>query len=140
MAAEGGRAARGDGTHDAAFVTAEMTDMGLPERFAVAAEDIRHLQCRSHDARSAGRHDLQAEPIEWARRLANGLGGDPGVARRARQAGMAEQDLNDAHVLSRRCVAKLCRSVCTVTSLLRPAAVHAERQAACSTFETRGCS
>lgn len=88
MAAEGGRAARRDGAHDAALVTAEMTDMGMPERFAVAAEDIRHLQCCSHDARSAGRHDLQAEPIEWARRLADSLGGDPGVARRTRQASM----------------------------------------------------
>ena len=30
---------------------------------------------------------------------------------------------------SSRCVAKLCRSVCTVTRLARPAAAQAERQA-----------
>ena len=35
--------------------------------------------------------------------------------------------------LSSRWVAKLCRSVCTVTRLPRPDAAHAERQAACST-------
>ena len=75
-----------------------MTGMRLSERFAMAAEDIRHLQSRSHGTRSAGRHNLQAEPIEWARRVADRFGGDPGVARRARDAGMAEQDLDDAYV------------------------------------------
>src|SRR5690242_9256817 len=35
--------------------------------------------------------------------------------------------------LSSRWVAKLCRSVCTVTRLPRPDAAHADRQAACST-------
>jgi hypothetical protein len=29
----------------------------------VAAEDIRHLQSRSHGARSAGRHDLQTKLV-----------------------------------------------------------------------------
>ena len=72
--------------------------MGLPKRFAVAAEDIRHLQNRSHSVRSAGRHDLQTEPIKRTWRVADGLGGDLIVARRAGQAGMAEQHLDDAHI------------------------------------------
>lgn len=41
---------------------------------------------------------------------------------------------------SRRWVANVCRSVCTVTDLLKPAAVQAERQAACSTLGTSGRS
>jgi len=41
---------------------------------------------------------------------------------------------------SSRCVANLCRSVCTVTDLLKPAAAQAERQAACSTLGTSGRS
>ena len=34
---------------------------------------------------------------------------------------------------SRRCVAKLWRSVCSVTRLVRPAAFTADRHAACNT-------
>src|SRR5262249_26746617 len=75
-----------------------MPGVRLSKRCAMAAEDIRHLQSRSHDARSAGRDDLQAEPIKWTRRVADRFGGDPGVARRACEAGVAEQDLDDAHV------------------------------------------
>ena len=41
--------------------------------------------------------------------------------------------------LSSRWVAKLCRSVCTVTRLPRPDAAHAERQAACSTVALIEC-
>src|SRR5262249_395268 len=76
----------------------EMAGVGLAKGWGMAAEDIRHLQSRSHDARSAGRDDLQAEPIKWTRRVADRFGGDPGVARRACEAGVAEQDLDDAHV------------------------------------------
>jgi hypothetical protein len=90
MAAERRCPARGDGTHDASLDAAEMTGMRLLERFAVAAEDIRHLQGRSHGGRSAGRHNLQPQPMERAWRLADGLGGNLGVASRARQAGVAE--------------------------------------------------
>src|SRR4051812_47955492 len=61
----------------------EMTGMRLSKGFAMAAEDIRHLQSRSHGTRSAGWHDFQAEPIERARRVADRFGGDSGVARRA---------------------------------------------------------
>ncbi len=80
------------------FDAPEMTGACLSKRFAIAAEDIRHLQSRNHGSRSAGRHELQAEPIERARRVADRFGGDSSVACRAREAGMAEQDLDDAHV------------------------------------------
>ena len=83
MATERRRPAGRDGAHDATLDAPEMTGMRLSERFAMAAEDIRHLQSRSHGARSAGWHDLQAEPIERAWCVADGLGGDPCVARRA---------------------------------------------------------
>src|SRR6266536_1221833 len=62
----------------------------------MAAE--RRRPARRDGARSAGWHDFQAEPIERARRVADRFGGDPGVARCAREAGMSEQDLDDAHV------------------------------------------
>ena len=110
MAAEHRRPARRDGAHDPSLDAPEMTGARLSKRFAMAAEDIRHLQSRSHDARSAGRDDLQAEPIKRARRVADRFGGDPGVARRACEAGVAEQDLDDAHVrpalqeMGRECV------------------------------------
>ena len=83
MAAERRRPARRDGAHDPSLDAPEMPGVRLPECFAMAAEDIRHLQSRSHGTRSAGWHDFQAEPIERARRVADRLGGDPGIARRA---------------------------------------------------------
>ena len=110
MAAEHCRSAGRDGAHDAPLDAPEMTGVHLSKRCAVAAEDIRHLQGRSHDARSAGRYDLQAEPIKWTRRVADRFGGDPGVARCACEAGVAEQDLDDAYVrpalqeMGRECV------------------------------------
>jgi hypothetical protein len=112
MAAEHRRSARRDGAHDAPLDSPEMTGMRLSECFAMAAEDVRYLQHRSHDARSIGWHDFQAETIKRARRVADCFGGDPCVARRACDAGVAEQDLNDAHVrpalqqMGRECVAQ----------------------------------
>src|SRR5512133_4113472 len=53
MAAEHRRPARRDGAHDASFDVAKMTDVRLSKRFAMAAEDIRHLQSRNHGTRSA---------------------------------------------------------------------------------------
>src|SRR5439155_16046896 len=77
MAPEHRRPARRDGAHDASLDAPEMTGMRLSERFAMAAEDIRHLQSRSHGARSAGRNNFQAEPIERAWDVADRRGGDP---------------------------------------------------------------
>ena len=42
--------------------------------------------------------------------------------------------------LSKRCVAKLWRNVCNVTRLVKPAALTADRQAACNTVGSIGCS
>lgn len=53
VTAERRRPARRDGAHDASLDAAEMPGAGLPKRFAVASEDVRHLQNRSHGARSA---------------------------------------------------------------------------------------
>ena len=83
MATKGCRAAQFNRAHHTSLDTTEMTVMGLSISFAMVAEDIRHLQSRSHGTRSAGWHDFQAEPIERARRVADRLGGDPGIARRA---------------------------------------------------------
>jgi hypothetical protein len=40
--------------HDASLDAPEMTGMRLAKRFAMVAENIRHLQSRSHGTRSAG--------------------------------------------------------------------------------------
>jgi hypothetical protein len=45
---------RRDSAHDAPLDAAEMPGTGLPKRFAVAAEDVRHLQNRSHGATQPG--------------------------------------------------------------------------------------
>lgn len=48
MAPEYRRPARRDGAHDAALDAPKMTGMRLSKRFAMAVEDIRHLQSRRH--------------------------------------------------------------------------------------------
>lgn len=48
MAAKLSRPAQFDRAHRAALDAPEMAVMGLPILFAVAAEDIRHLQSRRH--------------------------------------------------------------------------------------------
>jgi hypothetical protein len=98
MAAERRRPARGDGAHHATLDATEMTGIRLSKSFAVVAEYVRHLQSRTHDARSAGRHDLQSQPVKRTRGLADRFGGNLGVACRALQAGMAEQHLDDTNV------------------------------------------
>jgi hypothetical protein len=54
MPAECCRPARRDGAHYAPLDAAEMPGTCLPKRLAVAAEDIRHLQSRSHGAAQPG--------------------------------------------------------------------------------------
>jgi hypothetical protein len=90
MATEHRGPARGDGAHHAPFDAAEVSGKRLPKSFTVAAEYIRHLQSRTHDARSAGRNDLQSQPVKRTRGLADRFGSNLGVACRALQAGMAE--------------------------------------------------
>jgi hypothetical protein len=54
MAPEHRRPARRDGAHDPSLDASETTGARLSKRFAMAAEDIRHLQSLSHGTRSAG--------------------------------------------------------------------------------------
>ena len=54
MPAQCRRPARLDRRHDAALGAAEMVGVDLPERCAVAAENIRHLQRRAHRPAQAG--------------------------------------------------------------------------------------
>src|SRR6266576_5779625 len=58
MAAERGRSAGRDGAHDAPLDAPEMTGVHLSKRCAVAAEDIRHLQGRSHDGALVPFHSI----------------------------------------------------------------------------------
>ena len=90
--------ARLDCCHDAALSAAELDRVGLPERCAVAAEDIRHLEHGPHCGRSVGRCHRQAQPIQRAGRIGDQVGGDLSVASRRRESGMAEQHLDDANV------------------------------------------
>ena len=48
MAPEQRCPARRDGAHDASLDAPEVTGMRLSKRFAMAAENVRHLQSRSH--------------------------------------------------------------------------------------------
>lgn len=98
VATEHRRPTRRDGAHHASLDATEMTGIRLSKSFAVAAEYVRHLQSRTHDARSAGRNDLQSQPVKRTRGLADRFGGNLGVACRASQAGMAEQHLDDTNV------------------------------------------
>jgi hypothetical protein len=55
MAPEHRRPARRDGTHDPSLDAPEAVSARLSKGFAMAAEDIRHLQSLSHGTRLAGR-------------------------------------------------------------------------------------
>src|SRR3546814_6409144 len=62
------------------------------------AEDLRQLQSGEHGPRSGGRYHLQAQPVEWALGPSDQPVRDLGVARRGRQVGVTEQDLDDPDV------------------------------------------
>jgi hypothetical protein len=68
MPTKHGSAAGLDRCHDASLGPAEMSAMAATERLAVAAEDIRHLQRRTHRCGSGRRRHLKAQPVERARR------------------------------------------------------------------------
>ena len=99
MAAQRRRPAQLDGAHHPPLDAAQVSVMGAAIRFAVATEDIRHFQAGRHDAAgSGGRHDLQPQPVERALSPSDQPVRDSRIARRARQVGMAQEDLNDADV------------------------------------------
>lgn len=94
MAAECGVTAGLDRRHDATLHTAEMQAVRLPERVAVAAEDVRNPQRGAHVAASGRWRHLQSQAIGRARRAADRAGRDGGVTGRGVQAAMAEQRLD----------------------------------------------
>jgi hypothetical protein len=65
-----------DRRHDAPFNPAEMDAVVAAERLAVVAEHVRHLQRGTHRTASVWRRDFQPQPVERARRAADGAGGD----------------------------------------------------------------
>jgi hypothetical protein len=60
---------------------------------AVAAKVVRHLKSLAHSRRSIGRDHPEREAIERARRAGDQIRRDLRVARRRREVGMAEQNL-----------------------------------------------
>jgi hypothetical protein len=100
MAAERCGATNFDGGHDAALVARQPTALCGAECIAMAAENIRHLQCGTHEPGSARRDDLQSQPVERAWRLADRFGGNLSIKLSTRQIGVSQQDLDDAQVRS----------------------------------------
>jgi hypothetical protein len=98
---------------------------------AVAAKDVRHLKSLAHSRRSIGRDHPEREAIERARRAGDQIRRDLRVARRRREVGMAEQNLDDANVGASRqeMSAKLCRNAWAVTGLLILARLRAKASA-----------
>jgi hypothetical protein len=92
------RSADLDRGHDTSLDPAETSAMAATERFAVAAEDIRHLRRGTHRPVSGPRCHLEAQSVEWAWSTANGAGRDLGVTRRGGHVAMAEQRLDDADI------------------------------------------
>ena len=75
MPAQRRRPARLDRRHDAALGAAEMGRVGLAERRAVVAEDIRHLQRGAHRAGSGGCGDGSAMTLQPPARIQRAGGG-----------------------------------------------------------------
>jgi hypothetical protein len=82
-----------------------MIRMGLPVRWAVVAEDIRHLQRRSHGGGSGGRGDRIAcgvscglQTIQWAGSGAHFVGGEAQIFCRGVETAMTKQQLDGAQI------------------------------------------
>jgi hypothetical protein len=101
VAAERGGATLLDSRHDTPFDPAEMGAAIVPERLAVAAEHVRHLQRRTHRPASVRGRDLKSQPVERTRRAADGAGGDLRVARRGIKGtsknSLPRRDRNEIH-------------------------------------------
>src|SRR4051794_18303101 len=148
MAAERRGATRLDRAHDAPFGAAEVAGMRLAVRLAVAAEDIRHLE-RGHDwPVLVWRRFRQLQPVERADGVADRGSCDLGVTRRGRQMLMAEQHhglrrgrlwiVRISVPASSRWVAKLWRSVWTLTGFPSFAVSRALRHTQCSVLTWSG--
>ena len=80
MAAERRCPAHLDRRHDTVLSGSQAAGLIGAIGGTMAAEDIRHLERRSHTGRSARRHHHQAEAIERAGRLGDQCGCDLGIA------------------------------------------------------------
>ena len=118
MAAERRGAASLDGGHDAALVGQEPTMLRDTERIAVAAEDVRHLQGGTHRARiREGSPPARADRTDSAsRRSVRSQPGHSGPSSPDRCDRATTWMMRMSVPLSSRWVAKLCRSVWTVTA------------------------
>lgn len=120
------------------WVMADMPGIGLPPRGPMGAKDVSDLQRGpGHVTRALLQSASERlvpkllQRLERADRAADRLGGNVGIDRGGIEPGMPEQDLNDPDIgfASRRCVAKLCRNVCSVAGLPIPAMFLAEVKA-----------
>ncbi len=115
-----------------------MSCIGLPPREAIASENVRDLQLWAGQRPGASR---QASPrrlilqigqhLVGADGVLDRLGGNVGVLCRGRQLGMAQQNrmTRTSVFASSRCVAKLCRNVCSVAGFEMPAMCFADVKA-----------
>ena len=80
MAAEHCGTTSFDGCHHATLAAREPTALCRAERFAVVAENIRHLQYGTHGPRLRVRHYFNGEIIERTRRGCDQSGRDLGIS------------------------------------------------------------
>jgi hypothetical protein len=131
-----------DRRYDAPLDAAEMAVVGVEIGMTMAAENIRDLQIGTHGPGSGGRHNFKRQTVERALRRSDRSRGNLGIARRRRETVVSQQHLHKAKStpLSSKWVAKLWRSVYTLTFLVNPAAFLADRQAECRTVTSIGLS
>lgn len=87
-----------DCCHDAPLGPSEMMGVRLTECITVVAEDIRHLQPRTHEEDSGRRRHLEPQPVERTLGAADDAGRHMRVARGRLHVGVAKQHLDDADV------------------------------------------
>jgi hypothetical protein len=134
VTAERGGAASFNRRHHAQLAKAHMPDVGAAPSFAVAAEDIRHLQLRrgiSGDYAGGGFAMFNASRGLFTCRIVltatRAYREVESICRWPSRSWMTRMSTPR----SKRWVAKLCRNVWTVTVLSKPAVSAARRQARC---------
>ena len=102
-AIENCRTAALDRRHHLQLAEADMAGVGSAPCRAMIAEDIRDLQCRTRHARRAlsgrlGPLDFGGDMLQRTHHLADGLGGDARIERRAIEPGVPEQHLDHSDI------------------------------------------
>ena len=152
VTAERRRSARHDRAHDAPLGPPDMSGVVAKIGLAMAAQDVCDFDRRPAKEAPAGHRRLHAVypgGMTSSESRSSGLGvarivcgGDLRIARRRRQIVMSEQNLNDPDVgstfqeMGREAVAQGVQR----DPLVRPAALTADRQAACRTVGSIGWS